>query len=415
MFKLLLWLREGRNRISLTAASAALAAVVLALAATWANDFFAADAVPDVGRETVDGLLGVLAASMLSVAIFSLGVLVSAFLSVASSATPRATELVMADPVSRRAIASFIAAFIYAVVSKAALALDYYGPVGRFVLFVSTLVVLAYLVVVLLAWVRTLSTLGRMSDTMRRIERAARDALRDYMHAPFLGGRRSPAVLPAGADLRPTRVGVLTHVDIEGLQAHAQSHGLQLHLRVRPGQLVDPATPLLRIEGATPSDEDGDALRDHFVLASARSFKQDPRFGLIVLGEVAQRALSPAVNDPGTAIEVANRIAALIVGAVGERAEDEAPRCTHISVPALDEAGLVHDAFASIARDGAGLAEVATRLQKLLHAIARNTGGVIAQAAREQARQALRRAQQALPLDEEREALAQLHQTLFDR
>jgi uncharacterized membrane protein len=35
-----------------------------------------------------------------------------------------------------------------------------------------------------------------------------------------------------------------------------------------------------------------------------RYFDEDPRFGLITLSEIASRALSPAVNDPGTAIQI---------------------------------------------------------------------------------------------------------------
>ncbi len=38
--------------------------------------------------------------------------------------------------------------------------------------------------------------------------------------------------------------------------------------------------------------------------ATNRTFEDDPRFGLIVLSEIADKALSPGVNDPGTAIDV---------------------------------------------------------------------------------------------------------------
>jgi uncharacterized membrane protein len=41
-------------------------------------------------------------------------------------------------------------------------------------------------------------------------------------------------------------------------------------------------------------------LRTAFTLGDMRYFEEDPRFGLITLSEIASRALSPAVNDPGT-------------------------------------------------------------------------------------------------------------------
>lgn len=90
---------------------------------------------------------------MLAVATFSLGVLVTALGSASTSATPRATELVIADTTTRRAISSFIAAFIYSVVAQTALGLEYYGPAGRLVLLLATIAVLAYVVITLIAWV----------------------------------------------------------------------------------------------------------------------------------------------------------------------------------------------------------------------------------------------------------------------
>ena len=47
------------------------------------------------------------------------------------------------------------------------------------------------------------------------------------------------------------------------------------------------------------SAEDAEAIAATFVIGGSRVFDQDPRFGLLVLSEIASRALSPAVNDPG--------------------------------------------------------------------------------------------------------------------
>jgi uncharacterized membrane protein len=41
-----------------------------------------------------------------------------------------------------------------------------------------------------------------------------------------------------------------------------------------------------------------------FYIGDMRYFEEDPRFGLITLSENCQQALSPAVNDPGTAIQI---------------------------------------------------------------------------------------------------------------
>ena len=89
-------------------------------------------------------------------------------------------------------------------------------------------------------------------------------------------------------------------------------------------------------------------LRACFTLGETRTFEQDVRFGVIVLAEIAQRALSPAVNDPGTAIFVLDRITRLIAGPDGQRSEDP-PACPHVMMAPITGRDLVRDGFDGIA------------------------------------------------------------------
>ena len=63
-------------------------------------------------------MLSIIAASMLGVATFAVGSMVAAYSSVRSSATPRAFALVVADDVSKTALSTFIAAFIFSVIAR---------------------------------------------------------------------------------------------------------------------------------------------------------------------------------------------------------------------------------------------------------------------------------------------------------
>lgn len=65
-----------------------------------------------------------------------------------------------------------------------------------------------------------------------------------------------------------------------------------------------PVAWVIREGSGSMSDEDAEAIAATFVIGDSRAFDQDPRFGLVALSEIASRALSPAVNDPGTAIDV---------------------------------------------------------------------------------------------------------------
>lgn len=425
MYRFALWLCDPRNLVWTTPALASVIAVALALAAAGGNAWIPPGVLPDIERGTLDTLLGVIASSMLSVTTFSLGIMLSAFASASSGATPRATELVMGDDGTRVAIASFIAAFIYAVIAQTALGLGYYGPTGRFILFVFTAIVLAYLIFTLVNWVRTLTQLGRLGNTLGKIEAAAEAVIDAHRAEPCMGA--VPAAGSAsGAPVTADVVGYITHINMDSLQQLAAARGWRLHLRERPGAFVMPDTVLARVqavptdgaqtEGHGGAEADPEALaiiHRAFVIAGQRSYDQDPRFGLIVLSEVAQRALSPAVNDPGTAIHVMTILTRLLFR-LSQPAKDEAAakaqhRYPDLTVLPLEDRDFVFDGFDPIARDGAGLLEVGMRMQKNLAGLARGATPALAQAAREQSEVAMARALEALTLETDRQRLRQAH------
>ena len=99
--------------------------------------FFVKGAWPfDIEKGTLTSLFAILASSMLTVATFAVSALVAAFSGVSSTSTPRARVLVMSDGTAQTALASFVGAFIYAIVALVALSGLSYGTVGRFGLFV---------------------------------------------------------------------------------------------------------------------------------------------------------------------------------------------------------------------------------------------------------------------------------------
>lgn len=426
------WLRERRNRLWVTPAVASVAAVLLALAAAWVSRVVPDGTFPDIERDTLDNLLTVVASSMLAVTTFSLSIMVAAFASAASSATPRATELVMGDEGTRSAIAVFLSAFIYAVVAQVALGMGYYGTDGRFVLFLGTMLVMGLLLLTLIQWVKTLTRLGRMSNTLEKIEGAASEALLNHWRAPLLGAAPAPADDEATARRRQPvharHVAYVRRIDVDALQAWADEQDARVHVRVRPGTLVHPGAELAWVVfddgsgGQAGATEDEDDLlrqvRDAFYFGPERSFDQDPRFGLIVLSETAQRALSPAVNDPGTAIDVMNRMTRILIES--QQAESASPDsgqalpCERVSIVPPDEPGLVFDGFAPIARDGAGTLEVMLRMQKLLSMVAASSRAPsVGRAARDMAGRALEAALGQLGVQAERDALTTAHQRLF--
>jgi uncharacterized membrane protein len=372
------------------------AAFASALADVWVPT----DWLPPFQTEVVDDLLRIMASSMLAVSTFALSVLVSAYASAANAGTPSATKLVVAEPRSQKAVAVFLAAFIFSIVGFIALGTGRYGAPGRMALFLCTLGVLAWVVVSFMSYIDVLTRIGRVSHTIETVERAAGKTLERYARAP-LSGARAAAEPPAGAEpVRSTLTGHVQFVDVDALHALAEGCGGQLHVSASPGDLVHPMSPLAWLltsadDGAHRRDDLAAAIRNAFVIGPERTVEQDAAYGLIVLAEIAQRALSPAVNDPGTAIAVLGSQTRLLVQTFSTPEDADANvRDRVTAVPASPEA-LVAIAYEPIARCSAGQFDVMLQLLRHLDALVRNAPPAVATAAHGLVQRALERAERA--------------------
>lgn len=362
-------------RVSLFAMAGVLAAALASL-----SGHVLPGSVPiDISTEAIDSLLSIIASSMLAVTTFSVGALTSAYSSATSNGTARATQLLTQDQVVQNALATFVGSFLFSIVGLVALKVSAYGPEGRAVLFVVTIGIILMIVLALLRWINQLTRLGRVSDTVGRIEQATSASMETRLTLPFLGGARLPAGLAAqgsGSEVRAASVGYLDFIDMARLSALADTAQCRIDIQVLPGAFIYSGTVLASVAGpGTLPDELRAEILPAFSVTAQRSYDQDPRFGLIVLSEVALRALSPAVNDPGTAIDVIGRQTRLLTrwAEDWDRACHRPPEHPRLRVPALQYSDMFEDAFNLIGRDGAGQIDVMLRLLKALDAL-RHTG-----------------------------------------
>ena len=372
--------------------------------------------------DAIESLLTIIASSMLAVTTFSLGIMTSAYGSASNGVTPRATKLLMEDSLTQTVLASFIGSFIFSIVGMIVLRFGAYGERGRVVLFVVTIGVIALIVINLLRWIDYLTRFGRSGETIDRVEAATQAALSQRLAQPFLGANlwSEPARIPDTAQsVRAAKVGVVQHIDMPALQEAAQALNARIFIEAVPGKqlFMDSALAWLAYEDgrSTPPDDAPawlEKVHSAFVIATSRDFEQDPRFGMAVMCEIASRALSPATNDAGTALDIIARSTRLLSFWAVEQAQQATPheevQYPSLYVPALQSADLFDDAFTLMARDGAGLIEVQLSLQKSLAALSRLGNADFQQAAREQAALALARAENALTLEQDKQRLRAL-------
>lgn len=366
-------LRRGwayiRRQLWFRASLYSLVGLLTAVVTIFLKGYLPLDPGWSVKAESVDGILNILAGAMLTATTFTLGIMVSAFASASSVATPRATRLLIADTTTQNVVSTFIGAFLYSIVGIIALDLGIYDGAGRVVLLAVTVAVTGFVVVTLLRWFHHLTTFGRLGDTTRRVEEAARAAILERRRRPHLGGvpfhpATAGAVFPV--EVTSEDIGYVQTLDMEALQRIAEKGDLKIVVEALPGAYLGPRSVVARLTRGLSPDELAQ-VRNAVHVADIRSFDQDPRFGISALSEIASRALSPAVNDPGTAIDILGRLVRLLaLWGDPDAVEAEVVQYDRLFVPALSAADLLDDAFSPIARDGAGLIEVVLRIQKSL-------------------------------------------------
>ena len=108
--------------------------------------------------------------------------------------------------------------------------------------------------------------------------------------------------------VRASRGGAIQAVDPDGLVDWARAHHCQLVLPRRVGDFVPAGGVLVQVYGGDLGDRIAEELEGLIALGDERTIDQDPAFALRMMVDIANRALSPAVNDPTTAVQVLEHI-----------------------------------------------------------------------------------------------------------
>jgi len=120
---------------------------------------------------------------------------------------------------------------------------------------------------------------------------------------------RLPVKLTLSHKGRPRTVQAL---DLPVLLDLASNAGAVVVVTASVGDTLIEGSEMLAVRGGTSSIDER-ALRDAVALGSERTFEQDPKYALRLLVDIAIRALSPAINDPTTAVQALDQIEDLLL------------------------------------------------------------------------------------------------------
>ena len=168
---------------------------------------------------------------------------------------------------------------------------------------------------------------------------------------------------------------IVLAVEIDALVAQAESVGGIIEFIPQVGDFVATGEPLFRLHGGAVALDD-EALRRSIAFGPERTMEQDPMFSFRILVDIALKALSPAINDPTTAVLAMDQIHRLL-RTVGlrrlhdELVHDSAGRVRLVlRTPNWDD--FVHTAFTEIRACGANNVQIARRMRAMLENLVRS-------------------------------------------
>jgi len=170
--------------------------------------------------------------------------------------------------------------------------------------------------------------------------------------------------------------GYIQHIDVDGLIKFAAEHDLLIRVGTRPGRFVTDRTTVFAVyPGGRVSDDVAEGLRRTFFVGKERTPEQDLEFSIRRIVEIAQRALSPGVNDPTTAMYCIDRLGEALVRLAGRDIHSSArfdeKRRLRVLTEVISLQEISCTAFAAIARYGLGDADVVSRLLETMDLLAR--------------------------------------------
>lgn len=361
-------------------------AVLLAAATSWLDEEVVHEAIAETGSAAdlmaftsgAKAVVSTVSSAMLTFigVVFSISLV--ALQMAASQMSPRVLRLYVRSRITKATFSVCLATFLFTLLVQLGYddttdpTLVTSVPVASTV--VAVLLVLLSLTLFVL-YVQSTQRLLRVPHVIDRVTRESVGVLTTYRWmAPEAGPRielpeDSVTLLHQGAS------GVLRDVNLARLVRVARRHDAVLHLVPRIGDFIAPGTPTVVVVGGTAPRPR--RITSALNIGVDRTMHQDLSFGFRQLVDIAIRALSPAVNDPTTAVQVIDRIhqlLAMLAGySFGELRYRDRDGKVRLVQPIPDWQCVIDLAFTEIRVCGAGHPQVTRRLVAALDDLLRIT------------------------------------------
>ncbi len=338
------------------------------------------------GADSALTLLSCVASSMITVAVTAFSVTLVALALASQQFCPRVLRTFMVDRAYQFVLGTFIATFIYCLIVMLSIRSTADHPFVPLISIAVAIALTIFSTAVLIYFIHHASTSIHAWSILGRISSELNNSVDQLFPLKLLGRPQKPrwvVEIPTDfdidAELIPaSRSGYIQAIDYDGLMRIAKSHDRILRMKKRIGKFVVQGTEIVSVwPGEMVNQKLIDEIGDTILLGKQRTAYQDVEFSIKNLVEIAIRSLSPAINDPFTAVSCVD----LLCAALCRLAERELPspyvydddnNLRLIDEPVTFE-GLVDDAFHQIRQYGRSDVAITIRLLEAIEVIAQHT------------------------------------------
>lgn len=271
----------------------------------------------DFGLNGARTAAGVIAASMLSFVVFFFSVLLLTVQIAGGTLSPRIIARPFQSRVLKISLGLFVFSFVYSVEVLGRLE-DHVHQLPVFLTIVLSIASIGTFLFV----VEYESKQLRPVAVVASVGREGLQVIRSIYPHRRPGAVRSPSRLFPGSGVHRTipycgTPGVVVAVDLDGLASLAVKHDCLIELVPQVGDFMPVGTPLFHIYAGDGHISATD-LHHAIQLGRERILEQDPAFAFRIIVDIAEKALSPSVNDPTTAVLAIDQLQCLLQE-LGER------------------------------------------------------------------------------------------------
>lgn len=329
---------------------------------------------PQVGQL----VLGTIATSMMTVVSIVFAILLMTLTLASMQYSPRILVAFARDRVTQQTLGIFLGTFCYCLAAiPAARSLPH--PTAPALTIVGAMCLAVACVAWLLFFIQHISQAISVNQIVHNIACETELIIDEIMPHPARPNRvpaqQASAPHPDEAPLLSQVSGYVRYVERQQLVALAKSYGIRVRVLRRPGHFVPEGVALLTVQrGEKLTPALSDALRDTFQIGPTRTLQQDIEFGILMIVDIALKAISPAVNDPSTAINCVDQLSRILIR-FASREEPQSltydpPGVLRVSIPWLGFDRLVEAAFEQIRMYAKSDVAVNLRLLRALNDVA---------------------------------------------